>query len=431
MKTRLLILFISFLSSSSYSQCFSPTTVFSSNINNYSADVNWNSTSGTHHYKIRYKEIGNNNWSYKNNIDSSLNVKLLANLNPQSDYIWQIRSHCDTINSNTSNWSVIDTFTTITTACPNTSSLYTNNINYNNATANWDTVNGSDRYKIRYKILGTSSWSNLGPIYHPEDSVTIPLLQQNTSYEWQVLTYHDTTNLLASLWSISDTFTTPSFVAAPFNPIVINTLSNTQCNTSSELTLIVSQEADEPDIGTSIITSDGGSFDITSINAGDSVGFAIMTTSTQNITATLKAGIVAGQNYAIINSYDSAGILIGFFSIENDNGGIKVSSTSPNDGNNYTSGFISEIHFTNLFINPNIDGALYFYANINSELNDQFNDVDTIQIWCNTTSISENSSEKNLIGIYDIFGREIPETQNKLLFFKYTDGTIEKRLLLK
>ena len=123
--------------------------------------------------------------------------------------------------------------------------------------------------------------------------------------------------------------------------------------------------------------------------------------------------------------------MIGFFSIENENGGIKVSSTSPNDGNNYTSGFISEIHFTNLFINPNIDGALYFYANINSELNDQFNDVDTVQIWCNTTSISENSSEKNLIGIYDIFGREIPETQNKLLFFKYTDGTIEKRFLLK
>jgi len=271
----------------------------------------------------------------------------------------------------------------------------------------------------------------LGPIYNPNSSITIPLLQQNTTYEWQVMCYYDTTNLLASLWSISDTFTTPSFVAAPFNPIVINTLSNTQCNTSSELTLIVSQEANEPDIGTSIITSDGGNFDITSISSGDSVGFAIMTTSTQNITATLKAGIVAGQNYAIINSYDSIGTLIGFFSIENDNGGIKVSSTSPNDGNNYTSGFISEIHFINLFINPNIDGPLYFYANINSELNDQFNDIDTVQIWCNSTSISENSSNKNLIGIYDIFGREIPETQNKLLFFKYTDGTIEKRLLLK
>lgn len=430
MKIRLTILF-GFISLISFSQCFAPSSLFTSNINYYNTEVNWNSTSGTNHYRIRYKIIGSASWSYKNNIDSIINQKLLTNLIPLSDYIWQIKSHCDTINSNTSNWSVTDTFYTNTNLYPTTNTLSTTNINYNNAVANWDTLSNANRYKIRYQQIGTGSWSNLGPIYNPNSSITLPILQQNTTYEWQVMCYYDTTSLLASLWSISDTFTTPSFVAAPFNPIVINTLSNTQCNMSSELTLMVSQEADEPDIGTSIITSDGGSFDITSINSGDSVGFAIMTTSTQNITATLKAGIVAGQNYAIINSYDSAGILIGFFSIENDNGGIKVSSTSPNDGNNYTSGFISEIHFTNLFINPNTDGPLYFYANINSELNDQFNDVDTVQIWCNSSSISENSSEKNLIGIYDIFGREIPETQNKLLFFRYTDGTIEKRLLLK
>ena len=430
MKIRLTILF-GLISLISFSQCFAPSSLFTSNINYYNAEVNWNSTSGTNHYRIRYKVIGSASWSYKNNIDSIINQKLLTNLIPLSDYIWQIKSHCDTINSNTSSWSVADTFYTNTNLYPTTNTLSTTNINYNNAVANWDTLSSVNRYKIRYQQIGTGSWSNLGPIYSPNSSITIPLLQQNTTYEWQVMCFYDTTNLLASLWSISDTFTTPSFVAAPFNPIVINTLSNTQCNTSSELTLIVSQDANEPDIGTSIITSDGGNFDITSINAGDSVGFAIMTTSTQNITATLKAGIVAGQNYAIINSYDSAGILIGFFSIENDNGGIKVSSTSPNDGNNYTSGFISEIHFTNLFINPNIDGPLYFYANINSELNDQFNDVDTVQIWCNSTSISESSIEKNLIGIYDVFGREISETQNKLLFFKYTDGTIEKRFLLK
>jgi len=430
MKIRLTILF-GFISIISFSQCFAPSTLFTSNINYYNAEVNWNSTNGTNHYKIRYKIIGSASWSYKNNIDSIINQKLLTNLIPLSDYIWQIRSHCDTINSNTSNWSVTDTFYTNTSLYLTTNTLSTTNINYNNAVANWDTLSNVNRYKIRYQQIGTGSWSNLGPIYNPNSSITIPLLQQNTTYEWQVMCYYDTTNLLASLWSISDTFTTPSFVAAPFNPIVINTLSNTQCNTSSELTLIVSQEVNEPDIGTSIITSDGGSFDIGSISSGDSVGFAIMTTSTQNITARLKAGIVAGQNYAIINSYDSIGTLIGFFSIENDNGGIKVSSTSPNDGNNYTSGFISEIHFTNLFINPNIDGPLYFYANINSELNDQFNHVDTVQIWCNSSSISEKSSEKNLIGIYDIFGREILETQNKLLFFKYTDGTIEKRFLLK
>ena len=430
MKIKLTILFVS-ISIIGFSQCFAPSILFTSNINYYNTEVNWNSVNGINHYKIRYKVIGSTSWSYKNNIDPILNQKLITNLDPLSHYIWQIRSHCDTINSNTSNWSVTDTFYTNTNLYPTTNILSTTNINYNNAIANWTPISNVNRYKIRYQQIGTSSWSNSGPIYSPNSSFTIPLLQQNTTYEWQVMCYYDTTNLLASLWSISDTFTTPSFVAAPFNPVVINTLSNTQCNTPSELTLIVSQEADEPDIGTSIITSDGGIFDISSINSGDSVGFAIMTTSTQSITATLNAGIIAGQNYAIINSYDSAGALIGFFSIENDNGGVKVSSTTPNDGNNYTSGFISEIHFTNLFINPNIDGPLYFYANINSELNDQFNDIDTVQIWCNSTSISENSSEKNLIGIYDIFGNKIHETQNKLLFYKYTDGTIEKKLLLK
>ena len=431
MKVRLLILFISLLSLGSYSQCFSPTTVFSSNINYYSADVNWNSTSGTHHYKIRYKEIGNSNWSYKNNIDANLNVKLLANLNPQSNYIWQIRAHCDTINSNTSNWSITDTFTTITTACPNTSSLYSNNINYNEAIANWDTVNGADRYKIRYKMLGNSLWFNLGPIYHPQDSVTIPLLQQNTSYVWQVLTYHDSTNFLASLWSISDTFTTISFVAAPFNPTTTNTLSNLECNLSTELTLTITQTINEPDIGTSIITSDGGYFDISNLSSGDSVGYANMTTATQSISSVLKAGVIAGQNYAIINSYDSTGSLIGFFAIENNSSGIKVTSTTPNDGNNYTSGFISEMHLKNLFVTPQNAGPLYFFIDIESELNEQIYNTDSVQIWCNSTSIDEINKTKQISNIFDILGRKTTLENKFLIFIQYSDGRIEKRINLK
>jgi len=431
MKTSLLILFISLLSLSSYSQCFSPTTVFSSNINYYSANVNWNSTAGTHHYKIRYKVIGNSNWLYKNNIDPTLNVKHLANLNPLSSYIWQIRAHCDTINSNTSNWSVTDTFTTITNGCPNVSSLYSNNINYNEATAKWDTVNGADRYRVRYKMLGNSTWYNLGPIYHPLDSVIIPLLQQNTSYEWQVLTYHDSTSLLASLWSLSDTFTTISFIAAPFNPITTNTLSSLECNAPTELSLSIMQATNEPDIGSSTITSDGGHFEISNLSSGDSVGHANMITATQIINSVLTVGIIAGPNYAIINSYDSTGSLIGFFAIENDNGGIKVNSTTPNDGNNYTSGFISEIHFTNLFINPTNAGPLHFFIDIQSELNDQVYETDTLQIWCNSTSIDEIKKSKKINNIFDFLGRESNVDKNKPLFYIYDDGTIEKKIILE
>ena len=148
--------------------------------------------------------------------------------------------------------------------------LYTTNITYYNAQANWDTVSDADRYKIRYKVLGTTNWSNIGPAHHPLNQLMIPLLQQNTTYEWQVMTYHDTTNLLGSLWSQSDTFTTAIFVPSTFNPTVINNLSSLECNQKTNLHMSISQLQDEPDIGSNTITSDGGYFDFNSFSIGDS-----------------------------------------------------------------------------------------------------------------------------------------------------------------
>ena len=306
--------------------------------------------------------------------------------------------------------------------------MFTSSVNYNNAVANWDLVPGANRYKIRYKNLGASVWSNLGPIYHPVDSTTIPLLQQNTTYEWQIITYHDTTTLLASLWSTSDTFTTGSFDASPFNPTINNNISSLQCNDKVDLYLNVAQSTTEPDIETSIITSSGGYFDINSINSGDSIGYANLTTSFQSISATLRAGIILGQNNAIINSYDSSGSLIGFFTISNENGGIKVSSTTPNDGNNYTSGYTSELCISNLFVNPSSPGYLYFYSHVNSELYDQVYTSDSVQIWCYTSSENNSIKTKKIVDRYDVLGKKIKSNQIQII--KFSDGSVEKRLYI-
>ena len=351
--------------------------------------------------------------------------------------------------------------------CPIATGLQTTNITNNSALANWTQISNIDHYKIHYRIYGTSTWGNLGNIGGIDSTRNLPLLQQNTTYEWEIMSFCDSTDQLNSLWSVKDTFTTITFVAAVFNPIIINSIDNTLCNTPTNLTLFVSQSINEPDIGASTITSDGGSFNIQSLSMGDSVGYAIMNTSTQIIQATLKVGIIAGQNYAIINSYDSTGSLIGFFSIENNvNGGIKISSTSLNDGNNYTSGFTSEVHFTNLFINPNINGLLHFYTDIQSELSHQFNDTATViinciipvkydcdglgnctdpgngngtyisiiacQEECVSTSIPENSTEDNLsLEIYDLLGRKTRFKENSVLIYKYSNGEIRKIITKK
>jgi hypothetical protein len=431
MKKIILILFCSTLYYNSIGQCNPPINVYNSNINYYNADVNWNYQTNINNYRIRYKLIGATSWSYKNNIDSLSTSENLNNLTPQNFYHWQIRSYCDSTGTNYSQWSIADTFYTSTINCPSVTGQYINNISYNNATSNWTININANRYKIRYKIYGTTTWSFLGPIYQPVNNTIIPLLQQNTTYEWEVMAFYDSTSQSASLWSIPDTFTTISFVPSIFNPVITNSIDNNICNTQTNLSLYVSQTINEPDIGNSVITSDGGNFNIQTLTPGDSVGYAVINTSIQTISTTLKAGIIAGQNYAIINSYDSTGSLMGFFSIENVNGGIKVSSTSPSDGNNYTSGFTSEVHFTNLFVNPNINGPLHFYTDIQSELNHQFNDTATVIIDC-IIPISENSQKNNLsFEIYDLLGRKTKFKDNTVLIYKYSNGEIRKIITQK
>jgi len=412
-----------------YSQCSVPQTTFADNIYFFSANLNWGTVTGVHHYKIRYKELGTTPWSYKNNIDSNLVSKVLNNLVSQTDYIWQIRSHCDTTNTDYSSWSPVDTFNTTTILCPTPNGLNTNNITYISAQANWNVLSGADRYRIHYRILNTNTWQNLGLINGSINNTNIPVLQQNTTYEWQIMAYHDSTLNMGSLWSVSDTFTTSIFVPAPFNPIINTVLGSNQCNTPSTLMIEIDQAQNEPDIGTSTITTDGGYFNISFVSTGDSVGYAILNSASQNVNAVLRAGLIAGPNYAIINSYDTSNSLIGFFAIENTSTGIKVTTTSPNDGNNYTAGFNSEINFTNLYVTPNYSGDLNIVILLESEFNEQIYFSDTINIQC-PSGIDEMVQDKRIHQIHDLFGKKSKQEKNKVLIYKYKDGRIAKKIII-
>ena len=421
-------LFFSFVTVT-FSQCQRPDTTFENNVYYYSANLNWSSSSNTSYYKIRYKEINSSQWQYKNNIDSSQTNKTLNNLISQSIYIWQIRTHCDTNNINISSWTPVDSFITTTNACQTPTGLTTSAITHNSAQANWDTLGTADRYKIHYRIINTNSWLNLNLVSGTIGNTNIPVLQQNTTYEWQIMAYHDSTLNMGSLWSISEVFTTGTFVYEQFDPNVTSSLQSNLCNSPTEFEIIITQLQNEPDIGTSTITTDGGYFDIGSISFGDSVGYANFLSLNQNIESTLTAGLIVGPNYAIINSYDTSNSLIGFFAIENTTSGVRVSTTSPNDGNNYTSGYTSNINFTNLFVNPNINGDLNILTELNSESGELVSINETIFINC-TSNIYEISKNTNEIKDINLLGQQ---TSRKNIFQLKTsnDGSIKKIIIIK
>lgn len=431
MKKLFLICCIIVIGHFSFAQCLPPTNINVTNISMYTATANWVVVSNADHYRIRYKELGLSNWTNFNNIPFSQTSRNLPNLQPSTQYIWQIMTYCDSLGAISSSWSNADTFTTLSPQCPTPIGLFVTNITHDEAVANWTAVPGADHYRIRKRELGTSNWGNLVNINSNSTTRLIPLLQPLTTYEWKIEAYCDSTNQSNSIWSAIDTFTTSAFIPATFNPQLFFGMSSTLCNIPVTFSLRVIQIPNEPDIGTSEITSDRGSLNISSLSTGDTVGTAEIATSTDTIATTLTVGIITSANSAIIYSVDTSGI-IGFFTIQNlSGGGVKINSTSPPDGNNYTSGYNSLLIFEDLFITPASPGPLSFIANIDSELNDQFYLVDSsTNIFCNT-GLEEVSSERRLLEIVNILGEKSMIMQNTLLFYIYDDGTVERRIIIE
>lgn len=431
MKKLFIICLFLFVYKASISQCLAPTNSNTTNITMSSATVNWSIVSSADHYRIRYKEIALSNWTNFNNIPVLQTSRNLPNLQPGTQYIWQIMTYCDSLGTNSSSWSAADTFVTLSPLCPTPTGLFVTNITHDEAIANWTAVAGAHHYRIRKRELGSANWGNLVNIDSTATTRLLPLLQPLTTYEWKIEAYCDSSSQSNSIWSIIDTFTTTAFIPSAFNPQLFFGMSSTLCNIPVTFSLRVIQIANEPDIGTSVISADRGSFQISSVSAGDTIGTAEIATTTDTITTTLILGVTTSINNAIVYSVDTSGI-IGFFTIENlSGGGVKINSSSPPDGNNYTSGYNSLLIFENLFVTPSSPGLLTFTANIDSELNDQFYLVDSSSIiFCNT-GLQEIPSERRLLEIVTILGEKSRIKQNTLLFYIYDDGKAERRIIIE
>ena len=48
-----------------------------------------------------------------------------------------------------------------------------------------------------------------------------------------------------------------------------------------------------------------------------------------------------------------------------------------------------------------------------------------------TTSIQEHTTNKELLKVTDLLARETKDTKNKVLFYIYDNGTVEKRIIIE
>jgi hypothetical protein len=60
-----------------------------------------------------------------------------------------------------------------------------------------------------------------------------------------------------------------------------------------------------------------------------------------------------------------------------------------------------------------------------------YDSLATCQTVCNATAIQENNTTKQLLKITDVLGRESKPKPNVPLFYRYDDGTVEKRIVIE
>ena len=314
--------------------------------------------------------------------------------NNTATYMYQTADDCDSLvtlnltinnsNTGTSSATACDSYTwdgVVYTTSGTYSNTYTNAAGCDSVHTLNLTINNSTSSLVIDTACGSYAWSISGQVYNTSGiyvSTSINSLGciQTDSLILSIICYdcNGDPNGTAFIDSCGNCVggNTGNVACIPFSPNVVVTLSNTDCDSLTDLTVSVSQDPNEPDISTSLFVSDGGSFAISMMSVGDTIGSAVMSANggTINFTTVLIVSSILSNNQAIIQSQDiNTGLVLGSFTISNTSPGVSILAQSVPDNNNVTSGNSSVVTFSNVFLNPS-QSLLTFSTTINSELGD-------------------------------------------------------------
>ncbi|MEE2954102.1 MAG: fibronectin type III domain-containing protein, partial [Bacteroidota bacterium] len=295
--------------------------------------------------------------------------------------------------------------------CAVPTGINTINISNFSALTTWNGDSSIHHYRLRYKELGGPTWINRNNIINT--SKELNNLLTNRYYIWQVRSYCTVSNTNPSSWSVIDTFQTTNYVldcngspggtayvdscgncvggntgkveCIPFSPSVSIVLSNTNCGGVSSLTFITSQDPNEPDISSSVFSSDGGHFNFSGLTTNDTIGSGAFIAGGGYLNASVSLlvdFIITSDKISVKAVGDSTGIVYGTFTLENTGIGILVIANAPPDNNNVTSGNSQTVVLDGIFVNPTNPSTINFTSNITSELFDIDIQTQSISIAC-------------------------------------------------
>lgn len=266
------------------SGCIKPYTLTESGITDTDVTLEWNGQA-TQGYFIQIREVGTSTWSTAT-VSAATTSLLIDTLTACTNYEYQIKALCNA--GAESNLTNIETFQT-DGCCENPATLNINNTTDNTITVDWPSVLAANSYDIRYRPVGTSTWSEDIGVTAPH---TVSGLEPCTEYEFEIRTV-----------CASQTLTYSNLIIIP----------TTGCGACFDYTYCAVDPGntqyeylDTVEIGSNILSSgnNSGYIDNSSVN-GILLGLGL----TYNVT--MKPGYVGfpyTENFRIFIDYDQDGV---------------------------------------------------------------------------------------------------------------------------
>lgn len=192
--------------------CSTPNTaqMNATNIASNTATLTY-SVAGLVSYAWRYRPVATSIWTNTSNTSTgSINI---SGLGAATNYQFQVSVQC-TAGGTWTAWSATKTFTTLAVPCngPTTAQIAANNVGATTVLLSCS-LTGVANYDWRYRIVGSSTWTDLAA--SSSSSFNVTGLTVNSNYEFQV-SVQCTAGGAWSTWTASKTFTTlASSCAAP------------------------------------------------------------------------------------------------------------------------------------------------------------------------------------------------------------------------
>ncbi|GDX53094.1 hypothetical protein LBMAG27_21410 [Bacteroidota bacterium] len=186
--------------------CTTPTNITVASITGSKATISWTGNSCAAKYRVRYRVQGTTSWVTKI-VTAPVSSKILTLLQPLTTYEFQVRTDCNSTGTIASAYSTIQTFTTICD-CTKPTNIAVSNVTQTGATVSWLGNLCAVKYRLQYRIQGTTTWTTK-TINAPTLFYTIIGLTNNTIYEYHLRSDCNSTGTVNSGWTTTATITTP------------------------------------------------------------------------------------------------------------------------------------------------------------------------------------------------------------------------------